>query len=391
MIGRILDGLPWPRKNLLPLVGIMVLVGLVEYTRAGIYTAYLPQKMGGLLGLGAVGLAATVQYLADTLSRSPGGHLSERFGINRVLPLSALLAAVSALGIIFAPSAKWLFLASFANGLFVAPLWPTLLSYTSHAANSSEDGRAIGVTFTFIAPFIGLGVLLTGFLYDHSPELAAASLALIQLLMVVWALAFVRRIAFAAETQGDFSLSRFPWKKIAFLAPGALAQMFALGLLTPVIFPYLKGLGFSTSQLVIALLVGGGLEFALISPVGKLVDKHHPGIGFVTALFMAPLALLGFALMNSFTAFLLVAAYAGLVQALLIPSWGAFVSHSLPAEFRTSSWGALMTLEGLGFAIGPVIGGYSWQYLGSRAPFFIGAALYAAAAVFYFLKLRQKP
>jgi predicted MFS family arabinose efflux permease len=49
-----------------------------------------------------------------------------------------------------------------------------------------------------------------------------------------------------------------------------------------------------------------------------------------------------------------------------------------------------MTLEGLGFAIGPVIGGYSWQLFGSKAPFYAGALLYASVAVFYLLRLRRR-
>ncbi len=387
MIGKFLDGLPWPRSKLLPLISVLTLVGLVEYTRTGLYTVYLPQKLGPLVGLGAVGLAASVQYLADTLSRSPGGHLSERFGIGRLLPLAAVLAAVSALGAVYAPSAYWLLLASFANGLFIAPLWPTFLTFSSRAAKEDEDGRAIGVTFTLVAPFIGLGVLLTGFLYDHSPALAAASLAAAQLLLAVTGLLLIPRV-FGSEKQLPLVDYRgFPWKKVLFLAPGALAQMLALGLLTPVLFPYLKELGFGTTALTAAMIVGGGIEVALISPLGKLVDSRGPEKAFVIALSLAALALLAFSLVRNLPTLLLTAALAGALQALLIPSWGGFVSRSLPDEFKTSAWGALMTLEGLGFAIGPVIGGYSWQLLGSKAPFYTGAVLYASVAVFYLVKL----
>lgn len=390
MLAKLLDGLPWPRTRLTPLLSILALVGLVEYTRTGLYTVYLPQQLGPLVGLGAVGLAATVQYLADTLSRSPGGHLSERYGIGRTLPLAALLAGISALGVIYAPSAFWLLLASFANGLFIAPLWPTFLTYSSRAANQGEDGRAIGVTFTLVAPFIGLGVLLTGFLYDRSPALAAASLATVQLLLIATGLLLVPRVFGGKRQLPRVSYQNFPWKRLLYLAPGALAQMLALGLLTPVLFPYLKQLGFGTAALTAALVVGGGVEVALISPLGRLVDRHGPNRTFVIALFLAAIALLAFSLVSGLPSLLLTAALAGALQALLIPSWGGFVSRSLPDEFKTSSWGALMTLEGLGFAIGPVIGGYSWQLFGSKAPFYAGALLYASVAVFYLLRLRRR-
>jgi len=360
-----------------------VLVGLVEFTRTSLYTVYLPQSHAALFGLGTVGLAATVQYLADTLLRSPGGHLVERYGVSRILPLSAVLAAVSAIGAIYAPSSGWLFLASFANGLSIAPLWPTLLTFSSRASHDDEKGRAIGVTFTFVAPFIGLGVLLTGFLYDRSPQLAAAALSFTQLLIALWGLLVLPRLTSRDTPVLANVRASFPWEKIAYLAPGALAQMFTLGLLTPVIFPYLKGLGYSTSDLLVVLIVGGGIEVLLISPLGRLVDKHRPVDALVIALLLAPFALIGFTMIEKFYVFLLVAAYTGAVQALLVTSWGAVISHTLPEEHKTTAWGAVMTLEGLGFALGPVFGGYSWQLFGSRSPFYIGSALFLLAAVYY--------
>ena len=390
MIAKFINGLPWPRNKLLPLISILALVGLVEFSRTGVYTVYLPQKLGPLLGLGAVGLAASVQYLADTLSRAPGGHLSERFGVGRALSLSAILAAISALGVIYAPSSIWLFLASFANGLFIAPLWPIFLTFSSRAANDNEDGRAIGVTFTLVAPFIGLGVLLIGFLYDHAPTLAAATLAATQVLLALIGLLLIPKIFNKDKQSPHVGYQGFPWKNILFLAPGALAQMLALGLLTPVLFPFLKQLGFGTAALVVAMIVGGGIEVALISPLGKLVDSRGPKIFFLIALSLAALTMLAFSQIYNLPTLMLTAIMAGALQALLIPSWGGFVSRSLPDDFKTSAWGALMTLEGLGFAIGPVIGGYSWQLYGSKAPFYIGSILYISVAIFYLLFLYRR-
>ena len=380
--------IPWHASGLGPLVALVAMVGLIEFTRSGLYTAYLPQARGGALGLGMVGLAATVQYLADTLSRSPGGLWADRLGPGRLLPVAAALSAVSALGILWAPSAAWLLLASFANGLAVAPAWPTLMTYSTRAARDDEDGRAVGLTFMLVAPFIGAGVLLTGFVYERSPASAATLLAATQLLLVFVAFVFVRR-QLPRRPRATLGYGPgFPWREVLGLAPGALAQMFAFGVLAPVIFPFLNRLGFSTGELVLALAVGGGLELLLISPVGRLVDRSRPLTALTAGLFLAAAALVAFAHVRDLRELLVVSAAVGALQALLIPAWGSLVSRSLPDDHKAGAWGAVMTLEGLGFALGPVMGGFTWEWWGAQAPFYLGAAFYALVALFYLVRRR---
>jgi len=385
---RWLGSAPWPLERLPSLMLLISLVGLVELTRTGLYTVYLPRNLGPYLGLGAVGLAASVQYLADTLGRSPGGHLSEYFGLRRVLPLAAALAATSALGILYAPSGWWLLLASLANGLFIAPLWPAMMTYSSRSARGGEDGRAIGFTQSLVAPFIGIGVLLTGFLYDRDPRLAAAALTGIQILVFLAGAAIA---AFFREERPFHTPSGFPWRKVAILAPGALAQLLAFGLLAPVFFPFMDRLGLETRDLVLALALGGGLEYLLISPLGRVADRYGYRLTLIPALIMAALAITAFAEIKNLGGLIIAALAAGAAQALLIPSWGGLVSSTLPDEFKARAWGALMSLEGLGFAIGPVLGGFAWELWGQRAPFWIGAAAYILVASFYAIRLFRRP
>lgn len=383
---RWLERAPWPRAALGPLSFLMLLVGLVEYTRTGLYTVYLPRSYGPLFGLGAIGLAASVQYLADTLNRSLGGHLSERFGLRRVLPFAALLSAISVLGILYAPAGSWLLLASFANGLVIAPLWPSLMTLSSRTARGGEDGRAIGFTQSLVAPFIGVGVLMTGFLYDRSPQLAAGSLIAVQALIVGFGLLAASPVL-PRSAHTERRRGRFPWRRIALLAPGALVQLLIFGFLTPIFFPFLDRLGFGTRDLVLALALGGGLEYLLLSPLGHLADRLGPQRTLLPALIAAALSLLAFTLVDSRATLVAVAMLAGATQALLIPTWGGLVSRLLPDEYKAGAWGALMSMEGLGFAIGPVLGGYSWELWGPRAPFFLGALAYLLVAGFYAFSL----
>lgn len=386
---RLLEQAPWPPAQLSRLAWLVALVGLVELTRTGLYTVYLPRTIGPVLGLGVVGLAASLQYLADTLGRSPGGHLSERLGPARVLPLAAALSAMSALGVLFAPAVGWLLLASLANGLAIAPLWPTLMAYSSRSARLDEDGRAVGITQSLVAPFIGVGVLVAGFLYDHDPHLAAAGLAAVQALTMALGAAIMLR--FRNVPPSPAPSAAFPWREVATLAPGALVQLLAFGLLAPVFFPFIDRLGLGTRELVLALALGGGLEYLLLSPFGRLADRVGPGRTLAPALFLAALTMIFFSYVQSLKGLLVAALLAGVAQALLLPSWGGLISRTLPDEHKARAWGALMSFEGLGFAVGPVLGGFAWEMAGSAAPFWLGAAAYLLAALFYTLKSPGRP
>ncbi|MGE5265724.1 MAG: MFS transporter, partial [Acidobacteriota bacterium] len=67
------------------------------------------------------------------------------------------------------------------------------------------------------------------------------------------------------------------------------------------------------------------------------------------------------------------ATLAGIGYALLAPAWNALVMDWIPSTARGFFLGAVATVQGIGFAVGPSLGGVLWERMGVYAPFEVAA------------------
>ena len=67
----------------------------------------------------------------------------------------------------------------------------------------------------------------------------------------------------------------------------------------------------------------------------------------------------------------------------------AYIADISPPEKRAANFGLVGAAFGLGFILGPAIGGFVGEHLGLRAPFFVAAGLAAANALFGLLVLKE--
>jgi len=67
----------------------------------------------------------------------------------------------------------------------------------------------------------------------------------------------------------------------------------------------------------------------------------------------------------------------------------AYIADITPPEERAARFGLVGAAFGLGFILGPALGGFVGEHFGLRAPFFVAAALSAANALFGFFVLRE--
>jgi DHA1 family tetracycline resistance protein-like MFS transporter len=71
------------------------------------------------------------------------------------------------------------------------------------------------------------------------------------------------------------------------------------------------------------------------------------------------------------------------------PTVNAYIADVAPPEKRAASFGLVGAAFGLGFILGPALGGLVGQYFGLRAPFFLAAGLSLANALFGFAILKE--
>lgn len=379
----------------------ILVLGLCELVRTGLYVGFLPQQLGAAgLPLTAAGLAWTFHYGADTLCRSPGGHLVERFGMRPVLAVSALVSLVTVFAMPFATTTLLLVVLAALHGAALSPIWPAVMTLSSVLAPEENQPRAVSLVSVAAGPFTGIGFLGIGALasWHFSATNATSRLhdiggwPLAVLLAVQGAALLLTLTLNAARLRPDTpkrqaaptslpppSLGR----TLAFLLPAALVQTLALSLLGPVITPFTERMGLGQWGLGGLLVVGAGAAYSLLGVTGRLTTRVGARPMLILGLLLAASGLALMATLPPIWVYFVLAALLGVGYACLLPGWGGLVASLLPQEGRAASWGVVMTAENVGMASGPLLGTFAWDRLGVTAPFLVGAALFVLTASVY--------
>ena len=137
-----------------------------------------------------------------------------------------------------------------------------------------------------------------------------------------------------------------------------------------------------------AMVIVGGATVALLPVSGRLVDRFGARPFLSGGFLLAGMALVLFAAQTRYLPALMFMIALGSAYAMILPSWNSLLDRSVDAAKRGAMWGVFMTVEGLGTAVGPLIGGRLWQSVGPRAPFLFSAFLVCSMGVIYtFLRL----
>ncbi|ULH14509.1 MFS transporter [Deinococcus sp. KNUC1210] len=163
MLARLRASSPWlPERTGLVLRAVLVL-GLCELVRTGLYVGFLPQQLSAEgLPLSAAGLAWTVHYAADTFCRSLGGHMVERYGLRPVLGVAMLVSVAAVFAMPFAHTALVLVVLAALHGMALSPLWPAVMTLSSVSAPEATQPRAVALVSVAAGPFTGIGFLGIG-------------------------------------------------------------------------------------------------------------------------------------------------------------------------------------------------------------------------------------
>jgi MFS family permease len=165
------------------------------------------------------------------------------------------------------------------------------------------------------------------------------------------------------------------------LATSIVPQIIAVGVLIPVVVPYLENVrGLNERELLVLMVLGMGAGLLLLAPAGRLGDRM--GRRRTYALALGAVAVLLMAVPLCRTLWLLVLDFVGLGvgYAFVLPAWNSILLHLLPEDVRGAGLGILMTVEGMGGVIGPLLGGLLWQWSNPSTPFYLSGGLLLLAS-----------
>jgi len=142
-----------------------LVMALTAYAYGAMFTV-IPD-FGAFVGIKNKGLLFTYLTVASLLVRLFAGKASDRYGRVPVLKLSTLLMMISMVIVGFAKDATALIIGVSLYGLAQGSTSPTLLAWATDLSDEKHKGRGIGSLYIFMEFGIGLGALLSGFIYGN--------------------------------------------------------------------------------------------------------------------------------------------------------------------------------------------------------------------------------
>ncbi len=124
-------------------------------------------------------------FLSFTLSslaiRFVAGRVSDKYGRVNILRVSTLVLMLAMVGVGFSTTLTELMLAGVLFGIGQGMNSPTIFAWTIDLSHEDHRGRAMATMYIAMEAGIGMGALLSGWLYDNNPD---------NFRMVFWTCAF---------------------------------------------------------------------------------------------------------------------------------------------------------------------------------------------------------
>lgn len=144
-------------------------------------------------------------------------------------------------------------------------------------------------------------------------------------------------------------------------------------------------IGLDPSQISFLLMAGGICAILALIPMGRLSDRFGKQPFLVIGFCMLGFALFFLAKTETIEFALLWAVVLGIAYSTMLPAWNALLSYYVPENQEGVGWGLLNTVEGIGIALGPSIGGALGSLYAVALPIEIAAFIFLFIGLFYLL------
>jgi MFS family permease len=122
------------------------------------------------LGVENKGLFFTFFTIASLAVRIIGGKASDKYGRRQILKLAALGMGVSMIGIGLSTTPLQFFISAIIFGLAVGLNTPSIFAWTIDLSDDKYRGRAMATVYIALEIGIGVGALLSGWLYSNQSD-----------------------------------------------------------------------------------------------------------------------------------------------------------------------------------------------------------------------------
>jgi MFS family permease len=368
-----------------------------------------------------VGLFAGMSSIGALVMAIPAGMISDRLGRKPVMLITGLLTPLTLVATAYSTSEPALLLSSFVNGIVASFYWVTCIPMLAESVREEQRVGVLAVNSFLLLGLGAMGSLIGGFVPEvaatllhqssATPEplrlgiLAASLVVLVAALPLFWlrmpakkALSAQEKIIPATEDIATAAAavphtreeSRKQRIRIAISRP--LLILFAMLLIPDLLITFGEGIVVGLLQLFFFLKFGlrpgtlGGL-FALAGLIGGLAGLCAPLLvkrwGKLRTTTSLQLISAPSMLLTGFAPWLALSASGEYVRtmlrALIEPVYAAFALEQMPERYRATLFGFYSVTWGLGYSLGPSLGGWLQVHVSLSAGFVVGALCLTSA------------
>ncbi|MEG6616411.1 MFS transporter [Peptococcaceae bacterium 1198_IL3148] len=370
---------------------LLLVVFLTEFTRGAFFLTFLPMYAVKHLGISVVsaGFVVSAHYLFETIFKGAAGLFFDRHG-RAIVRLGMLTALLGLVGLVYLTEPWKLMIAAAIFGLGVSPVWVAVMALVAPVNLPGRAGR-VGAVFAVWLTGMGSGPVIINFAMAHSYQYTLV--LLVSLFIFATVLAYftfpnakpnhrAKGLGFWYELKRMAGLSSFT----RILLPGMFLQTLAASLLLPMLPIYANNvLGLNHNQYAFLLICGGAGALFFLVPMGKLVDRLPLKVLLTLGFGLSATFLFTITLVKNITTVFLLATLVGISYAIILPAWNTLLSKVISPELQATGWGIFGTIEGLGVAVGPGLGGIVTNAIGTMATIYLSACILVAMAIFYLL------
>jgi MFS family permease len=363
------------------LLGVIILMELAHGIELiALFPLYLHDRMRE--GADGIGLTLSTYLVADILTRTPAGWGADRWARRSMLMLGILLSALPLLFMPRVESRGMFLLLNAVNGIGAGCIWPAIYAAVADSYRREQYGLVMGIINMVMLGGIALGPIGGGLLLSRVDYETAFNVCfVIVVLALVLVIAFVRercqeQAASPGEGRPFAALVRQVNPILLALLLVGLVLTLALGIMIPLISLFGREvLHVSPDALALILVPPAVAAAVLIIPAGHWADRHGRYRLVVSGMVLVAVPFAGAPMSTDPMIVSAGATLAAIGYALLAPAWNALVMDWIPTTARGFFLGAVATVQGIGFAVGPSLGGVLWEKIGVYAPFEVAAVL----------------
>ncbi len=148
--------------------------------------------------------------------------------------------------------------------------------------------------------------------------------------------------------------------------------MLGFGIIIPNLAYYAEDIGATPTEIAVLLSVYSGMQLLFAPALGRLSDRYGRKPLILIGLLGNAVTLTGFGLAKSYFLLFIARSGAGIAAAAVLPTVMAYVADVTKEEERGKGMGLMGAAIGLGFILGPAIGGVLGRH---DLPFFVAGGL----------------